>query len=61
MIPATPSFMATPKGNGTIYGLANDLFEQPINGSTDTSCSRLDWSCSMNDDIALVQSNFSSF
>lgn len=58
--PATPSFMATQEGTGTLYGLASDLFEQPINGATDILFG-LDWSCSMYDDIANVEANFSAF
>jgi len=58
--PSSPSTMSTQSGNGLLYGLSSDSFEQPINGSTDILFG-LDWSCSMYDDIANVQANFSSF
>ena len=58
--PFTPTVMATQSGNGELWGENLDLFEQPINGATDILFG-LDWSCSMYDDIANVQTNFSSF
>ena len=58
--PFTPTIMATQSGNGELWGLNEDVFEQPINGATDILFA-LDWSCSMMDDIANVQANFSSF
>jgi len=56
----TPSNLTVQYGTGLEYGRANDSFEQPINGSTDILFG-LDWSCSMYDDIANVQANFSAF
>jgi len=57
---ATPSNLTVQYGTGLEYGNGRDLFEQPINGSTDILFG-LDWSCSMYDDIANVQANFSAF
>ncbi len=58
--PQTPSALAVQSGAGSLYGLNLDLYEQPINGSTDILFA-LDWSCSMYDDLANVESNFSTF
>jgi hypothetical protein len=58
--PFTPTVMATQSGNGELWGENLDVFEQPINGATDILFA-LDWSCSMNDDIAAVETNFISF
>ena len=57
---ATPSNLTVQYGTGLAYGDGRDLFEQPINGSTDILFG-LDWSCSMYGDIANVQANFSAF
>ena len=57
---ATPSNLTVQYGTGLAYGNSRDLFEQPINGSTDILFG-LDWSCSMYGDIANVQANFSAF
>lgn len=57
---ATPSNLTVQYGTGLAYGDSRDLFEQPINGSTDILFG-LDWSCSMYGDIANVQANFSAF
>ncbi len=58
--PATPTFMATQQGNGALAGENTDVFEQPINGATDIMFA-VDWSCSMWDDAANVESNFGTF
>jgi hypothetical protein len=58
--PATPTFMATQQGNGALAGENTDVFEQPINGATDILFA-VDWSCSMWDDAANVESNFGTF
>ena len=58
--PAAPSYLTTQVGSAELYGLNLDLFEQPINGATDIIFA-LDWSCSMYDDLANVQSNFGTF
>ena len=47
-------------GNGGFYGDNTDLFEQPIRGETDIVFT-LDWSGSMGDNIAQVQTNFAVF
>ena len=58
--PAVPSYLTTQVGAAELYGLNLDLFEQPINGATDIIFA-LDWSCSMYDDLANVQTNFGTF
>lgn len=58
--PAAPTVMATQKGVGALYGETVDVFEQPINGSTDIIFA-IDWSCSMYDDVANVGANFTTF
>ncbi|MDE0954274.1 MAG: choice-of-anchor D domain-containing protein, partial [Candidatus Poseidoniales archaeon] len=57
---ATPTNLTIQYGTGLEYGNNRDLFEQPINGSTDILFG-LDWSCSMYGDIANVQANFNAF
>jgi hypothetical protein len=56
----SPTNLTMQHGSGIEYGNNKDSFEQPINGSTDILFG-LDWSCSMYDDIANVQANFSAF
>lgn len=58
--PLTPSLMATQSGLGALYGDNTDIFEQPINGSTDILFA-VDWSCSMYDDLGNVETNFNTF
>lgn len=58
--PLRTTAMAYQSGHGEIFGENLDVFEQPIRGMTDIVFT-LDWSCSMYDDIALVQSNFDVF
>ncbi len=58
--PFQPVAMAYQTGGGALYGQNLDLFEQPIQGMTDIIFT-VDWSCSMADDIARVQSNFDVF
>ena len=58
--PFTPEVQAYQTGNGALYGENLDIFEQPIQGLTDIIFT-LDWSCSMSDDVARVQSNFDVF
>ncbi len=58
--PFSPTYMATQTGTGALYGENVDAFQQPIKGATDIMFA-VDWSCSMWDDIANVQSNFSTF
>lgn len=47
-------------GAGQSYGKNLDVFDQPIKGLTDILFT-VDWSCSMADDIARVESNFDVF
>ena len=58
--PAAPMARATQNGNGALAGENTDVFEQPINGATDIVFA-VDWSCSMWDDVANVESNFDVF
>jgi hypothetical protein len=58
--PYTPRVMATQEGTGELYGTNADLYEQPLKGMTDIIFA-VDRSCSMDDDIAAVQSNFGVF
>jgi hypothetical protein len=58
--PYTTEVLVTQEGQGEIFGLNEDQFEQPIKGSTDIIFA-VDRSCSMDDDIANVQSNFGTF
>ena len=58
--PFSPTVLATQEGQGVLYGQNTDSFEQPINGPVDILFA-LDWSGSMYDDIANVQSNFDTF
>ena len=58
--PAQPTARATQNGNGALAGENTDVFEQPINGETDILFA-VDWSCSMWDDVANVESNFGTF
>jgi len=58
--PAKPMARATQNGNGALAGENTDVFEQPINGATDIIFA-VDWSCSMWDDVANVESNFGTF
>lgn len=58
--PMQPDARAHQTGAGAKTGANLDLFEQPIRGMTDIVFT-LDWSGSMSDDIALVQSNFDVF
>lgn len=58
--PLQPDARAQQVGTGAVYGENADLFDQPIRGETDIIFT-LDWSGSMSDDIALVQSNFDVF
>ena len=55
--PNQPAAQAHQAGLGALYGENNDIFEQPLRGETDILWA-LDWSCSMADDIAQVQTNF---
>ncbi len=55
--PNQPEAQAHQSGQGVIAGENEDVFEQPLRGETDILWV-LDWSCSMDDDIAQVQSNF---
>ena len=58
--PYTPDVLVTQNGLGDIFAEYEDMFEQPIKGMTDIILG-VDRSCSMDDDIANVQSNFGSF
>ena len=58
--PFTPEAQAKQTGAGEIYGTNVDVFEQPIEGSTDIVFA-LDKSGSMSDDLALVSTNFGVF
>jgi len=58
--PARPSAQAVQGGAGALFGNNQDIFEQPIRGMTDIIFA-LDWSCSMDEDIARVRANFDSF
>lgn len=55
--PNQPEAQAHQAGVGVVAGQNADIFEQPLRGETDILWV-LDWSCSMDDDIAQVQSNF---
>ncbi len=55
--PNQPEAQAHQAGLGVIAGVNEDIFEQPLRGSTDILWA-LDWSCSMSDDIAQVATNF---
>jgi hypothetical protein len=58
--PLRPEAQVSQVGAGALFGENTDLFEQPIKGLTDIVFT-VDWSCSMADDIARVQSNFDVF
>jgi hypothetical protein len=58
--PYTPRVMAEQGGVGVLAGSNLDVYEQPIAGLTDIIFA-VDRSCSMDDDIMNVQSNFSTF
>jgi hypothetical protein len=58
--PYTPRVMATQEGTGELYGTNADLYEQPLKGMTDIIFA-VDRSCSMDDDIGNVQTNFGVF
>lgn len=58
--PMRPTAQATQSAAGSLYGENLDVFEQPIRGLSDIIFT-VDWSCSMADDIARVQDNFSVF
>jgi hypothetical protein len=58
--PIRPSVRASIDATGELFGSNTDLYEQPLQGRTDIIFA-VDKSCSMNDDIANVQSNFGSF
>jgi len=58
--PALTVAQAYESGVGAIYGSNLDAYEQPLKGLTDIIFT-LDWSCSMSDDNANVQANFSTF
>lgn len=58
--PYTPQVMATQEGTGTLAGTNLDTYEQPIKGMTDIIFA-VDKSCSMDDDIVNVQTNFGTF
>ena len=57
--PYTPDVLVTQEGNGDIFGVSSDEFEQPIKGSTDIIFG-VDISCSMDED-EIVQANFGTF
>ena len=48
------------EGTGELYGTNADLYEQPLKGMTDITFA-VDRSCSMDDDIESVQTNFGVF
>ena len=58
--PYTPDVLVTQEGNGDIFGVSQDEFEQPIKGSTDIIFG-VDISCSMDEDLEIVQANFGTF
>ena len=58
--PFRPEAEVSQIGAGALFGDNRDIFEQPIRGMTDIVFA-LDWSCSMDDDIARVQANFDTF
>ena len=58
--PFRPEAQVTQEGVGALFGDNLDVFEQPIRGMTDILFA-LDWSCSMDDDIARVRANFDTF
>lgn len=58
--PNQPEAQAHQSGAGVIGDQNEDVFTQPLKGSTDILWV-LDWSCSMDDDIAQVQSNFDTY
>lgn len=58
--PLRSQVQAYQTGVGAVYGTNLDSFTQPLKGLSDIVFT-LDWSCSMYDDIALVQSNFTVF
>ena len=58
--PFTPRAIAEQTASAAIWGENVDIFEQPLQASTDILFA-VDRSCSMDDDIINVQSNFSTF
>lgn len=58
--PTKATAQAYQTGIGELFGTNMDTYEQPLKGLTDIIFT-LDWSCSMSDDIALVQTNFNTF
>jgi len=58
--PLQPDAQAHQTGAGNEYGQNLDVYEQPTRGMTDIVFT-LDWSGSMDDNIAQVQSNFDTF
>jgi len=58
--PYLPEALVTQDGLGEIFGENSDVFEQPIQGSSDIIFA-VDRSCSMYDDIATMNSNFGTF
>lgn len=58
--PNQPEAQAHQSGAGVVGDQNEDVFQQPLKGSTDILWV-LDWSCSMDDDIAQVQSNFDTY
>jgi len=58
--PFNPQVQATQEGNGEFYGTNLDVFEQPIQGSTDIIFA-VDKSGSMNEDLQNVVDNFGVF
>lgn len=58
--PYTPDVLVTQQGLGEIFAENQDQFEQPIKGSTDIIFG-VDISCSMDEDLEIVQANFGTF
>ncbi len=58
--PYLPEALVTQNGLGEIFAENTDSFEQPTQGSTDIIFA-VDRSCSMYDDIALMNANFDTF
>jgi len=58
--PLTSTVLATQEGSGIIYGMNTDVYDQPLSGPVDILFG-VDKSCSMDDDIQNVKSNFSLF
>lgn len=58
--PYTPVAVAFQEGDGALYGENTDVYEQPIQAATDIIFA-VDKSCSMDDDIRNVESNFGVF